>query len=43
VWTSSFEIPVPLVGGAIDRIFSLRLERGFGQVLEQSAGLSTST
>jgi uncharacterized protein YndB with AHSA1/START domain len=43
VWTSSFEIPIRFIGGAIDRIFSLRLERGFGQVLEQSAGLSTST
>jgi uncharacterized protein YndB with AHSA1/START domain len=43
VWTSSFEVPVPLVGGAIDRIFSLRLERGFGRVLEQSAELSTET
>ena len=41
VWTSSFEVPVPLVGSAIDRIFSLGLERGFGKVLERSAELST--
>jgi uncharacterized protein YndB with AHSA1/START domain len=40
VWTSSFEVPVPLVGSAIDRIFSDRLERGFGQVLERSAALA---
>jgi uncharacterized protein YndB with AHSA1/START domain len=43
LWTSSFEVPVPLVGGAIDRIFSLRLERGFSHVLERSAELSTET
>jgi hypothetical protein len=42
VWTSSFEVPVPLFGSAIDRVFSLRLERGFGHVLERSAQLSTS-
>jgi uncharacterized protein YndB with AHSA1/START domain len=41
VWTSSFEVPVPLVGSAIDRIFSLRLERGFGHVLERSAELAS--
>jgi uncharacterized protein YndB with AHSA1/START domain len=41
VWTSSFEVPVPLVGSAIDRIFSLGLERGFGRMLERSAELST--
>jgi hypothetical protein len=43
VWTSSFEIPIRFIGAAIDRIFSLRLERGFGDVLERSAELSTST
>jgi uncharacterized protein YndB with AHSA1/START domain len=42
VWTSSFEVPVPLVGSAIDRILSARLERGFGQLLERSAQLSTT-
>jgi uncharacterized protein YndB with AHSA1/START domain len=36
VWTSAFEIPIPLVGGALDRIFARQLERGFGRVLEQS-------
>jgi hypothetical protein len=41
VWTSSFEVPLPLVGSTIDRIFSLRLERGFGHVLERSAELTT--
>jgi uncharacterized protein YndB with AHSA1/START domain len=43
VWTSSFEVPVPLVGSTIDRIFALRLERGFGDVLERSAELSSRT
>lgn len=43
LWTSSFEIPIPLVGGAIDRIFSSRLDRGFGHVLERSAELSAET
>jgi uncharacterized protein YndB with AHSA1/START domain len=40
VWTSSFEIPLPLVGRAMDWVFSRQLERGFGQVLERSAELS---
>jgi uncharacterized protein YndB with AHSA1/START domain len=40
VWTSSFEIPVPLVGRAMDRIFMRELERGFARVLERSAELS---
>ncbi len=43
VWTSSFEIPIPLIGGALDRMFSLRLERGFAHVLERSAEVSTQT
>lgn len=43
VWTSSFEIPIPLVGGVIDRIFSLRLERGFGAMLERSSELSSAS
>jgi uncharacterized protein YndB with AHSA1/START domain len=42
VWTSVFEVPIPLVGSAIDRIFSLRLARGFGHVLERSAELSAA-
>lgn len=40
VWTSSFEVPIPVVGSVIDWFFSRRLERGFGQVLERSARLS---
>src|ERR1700752_4784411 len=40
VWTSSFEIPIPLIGGALDRIFARQLERGFGRLLERSAELS---
>ncbi len=43
VWTSSFEIPIPVVGGAMDRIFKRQLERGFARVLERSAELSTQT
>jgi uncharacterized protein YndB with AHSA1/START domain len=41
VWTSSFEIPIPLIGGAVDRMFAGQLERGFAHVLERSAALST--
>jgi hypothetical protein len=41
VWTSSFEIPIPLIGGALDRIFARQLERGFGRLLERSAELSS--
>jgi uncharacterized protein YndB with AHSA1/START domain len=40
LWTSSFEVPIPLVGPAIDRVLALGLERGFGRVLERSAELS---
>jgi uncharacterized protein YndB with AHSA1/START domain len=40
VWTSSFEVPIPLVGRAMDRIFMRQLERGFARVLERSAELS---
>jgi uncharacterized protein YndB with AHSA1/START domain len=43
VWTSSFEIPIPVIGGAIDRIFQRQLERGFAHVLERSAELLTQT
>ena len=43
VWTSSFEIPIPLVGAALDRIFASRLEKGFGGLLEQSAELAAQT
>jgi uncharacterized protein YndB with AHSA1/START domain len=40
VWTSAFEIPIPLLGAALDRIFERQLERGFAHVLERSAELS---
>ena len=39
VWTSSFEIPVPLIGPVLDRVFERQLERGFARVLERSAEL----
>jgi uncharacterized protein YndB with AHSA1/START domain len=41
VWTSSFEIPIPVVGRAMDRIFKRQLERGFARVLERSAALAS--
>jgi uncharacterized protein YndB with AHSA1/START domain len=40
VWTSEFEIPIPIVGGAIDRAFASRLEHGFARMLERSAELA---
>ena len=40
VWTSSFEIPIPVVGSVLDWMFSRRLARGFDQVLERSAELA---
>lgn len=40
VWTSSFEIPIPVIGSAMDWIFTRQLERGFGRVLEKSAQIS---
>ena len=40
VWTSVFEIPIPLIGSALDRVFAMRLERGFGDVLERSGALA---
>ena len=40
VWTSNFEIPIPLIGAALDRLFAHRLEQGFGHVLERGAELA---
>jgi uncharacterized protein YndB with AHSA1/START domain len=40
VWTSSFEIPIPLLGRLLDRVFERQLDRGFGRVLERSAELA---
>lgn len=42
VWTSSFEIPIPVLGAFLDRIFAMRLERGFAGVLERSAEVATA-
>jgi uncharacterized protein YndB with AHSA1/START domain len=39
-WTSSFEIPIPIVGSVADRIFSSKLERGFNRMLERSAEIA---
>ncbi len=41
VWTSVFEIPIPVVGPAMDHIFSRQLEQGFGATLEKSALLAS--
>jgi uncharacterized protein YndB with AHSA1/START domain len=43
LWTSTFEIPLPLVGRALDRVFATQLARGFGRVLERSAELATQS
>jgi hypothetical protein len=40
LWTASFDVPVPLIGSAIDRIFSLAVTWVFGHALERSAELS---
>jgi uncharacterized protein YndB with AHSA1/START domain len=40
LWTSTFEIPIPLVGAGLDRIFADRLAQGFGRTLERSAELA---
>jgi len=42
VWTSSFEIPIPIVGPLLDWIFARQLERGFGRVLDRSAELAAN-
>ena len=42
VWTSSFEIPIPLIGAAGDLVFGRQLARGFGRVLERSAELAAA-
>lgn len=39
-WTSDFEIPIPLLGPALDLAFAKQLERGFARVLERSAELA---
>jgi uncharacterized protein YndB with AHSA1/START domain len=36
-WTSSYEIPIPVIGSTLDWIFTRELKRGFGHVLERSA------
>jgi len=40
IWTSSFEIPIPLLGRAMDRVFAQRLAIGFARTLERSAELA---
>jgi uncharacterized protein YndB with AHSA1/START domain len=40
LWTSVFEIPIPLLGGALDGLFARQLAQGFGRVLERSAELA---
>lgn len=40
-WTSSFKVPMPLVGGIQERFWSYSLGRGFRQVLEDVERLLT--
>jgi len=40
VWTSEYEIPVPLVGGLAERAFALFFSRGFGATLERTGELA---
>ena len=40
VWTSEFEIPIPIAGAAMDRVFAGKLADGFAQVLERSSELA---
>ncbi len=40
VWSSSFEIPIPVIGSAIDAILSRMLARGFVDVLDKSAEIA---
>jgi uncharacterized protein YndB with AHSA1/START domain len=40
LWTSVFEIPIPLIGPGLDRVFAARLAQGFGRTLERSAELA---
>ncbi len=40
IWTSTFEIPIPVLGPAIDAIFARQLAQGFGGTLEKSAQLA---
>ena len=42
IWTSSFEIPIPVIGSAIDQIFAQRLAKGFGATLERSDELAAA-
>jgi uncharacterized protein YndB with AHSA1/START domain len=39
VWTSSFEIPTPVIGRAMDRNLQGQFKRGFAHMLERSAEL----
>jgi uncharacterized protein YndB with AHSA1/START domain len=41
VWTSAFEIPVPLAGWALERAFGFSLDRGFAGTLEDSGRVAT--
>ena len=35
-WTSTYEIPVPVAGWALERLFSLTFGRGFASTLEEA-------
>lgn len=40
LWTSAFEVPIPLVGAAIDAVMERRLAQGFNHILDRSVELS---
>ena len=40
VWTSEYEIPIPIIGRAMEALLADRLESGFGATLERSAQLA---
>jgi hypothetical protein len=40
LWRSEFDVPIPLVGEAIGRLFAARFKRGFEDVLERAAQLA---
>lgn len=40
VWTSSYEIPIPAVGGPLERGFALAFGRGFAAVLAEAGRIA---
>jgi len=42
LWTSAFEVPIPVVGAAIDAVMERKLVQGFNHILDRSVELSRS-